>query len=184
MEQMIKAYMQKERLCCFGRGVAWLMLALAGFVGSLGTLFDVMDGKLRFSAVDIRITALLVLMCIGGGWRAVLSFYRAFFSVSGKLTQSVLSQRTDRKQKAEELFAEIDADLAQNVVAFGKLRVGSAWVVGDEAMRLDRVCGIFTEKNFLVGNRRNIYHLYLIDRDNNLQDNLMSCESDLNDAAD
>ncbi|WP_371367130.1 hypothetical protein SRRS_12150 [Sporomusa rhizae] len=185
MEQTIKAYIRKERLRYFGRGVAWLMLALIGFFGSLGTLYEVLDGKIRFSAMDIGITTLLVLMCIGGGWRAALSFYRAFFSESGKLTQSVLSQRTDRKQKAEELFAEIDADLAQNVVAFGKLRVGSVWVMGDEAMRLDRVCGIFRETIFLVGSSpRSIYHLYLMDQDNNLQCNLMTYESDLDDAAD
>ncbi len=185
MAQTIKAYMRKERLSYLGRGVAWLLLALMGFFGSFGNVLAAMDGKTNFSAIDITIIALLIMMCIGGGRCAVLSFYRAFVSESGKLAQSVLSQRTDRKQTAEELFAEIDADLARHAVAFGKLRVGSVWVMGDEAMRLDRVCGIFKDKSLVPFNSsQRVYQLCLVDRDHNLQGNLMTSEPALDDAAD
>lgn len=42
------------------------------------------------------------------------------------------------------IFAQIDKDIEENGKKFGKIRVGKDWILGIEAMRIDRIRGIFT----------------------------------------
>lgn len=42
------------------------------------------------------------------------------------------------------IFAQIDKDIEENGKKFGKIWVGKDWILGIEAMRIDRIRGIFT----------------------------------------
>lgn len=66
------------------------------------------------------------------------------------------------------LFAVIDKDIAENGQQFDYVWVGKEWVVGGEAMRIDRIRGIFTFE-ICIGIDQNELEICLVDRDQNIQ---------------
>lgn len=101
-----------------------------------------------------------------------------FSPANGKLGKSVRpymdgSIRTDVKS----IFALIDEDMAQNGKKFGYVRVGKQWILGGEAMLIERVRGIFCVKVYRA--KRREYAIILVDDRQNVQTTNLTREKHL-----
>ena len=69
----------------------------------------------------------------------------AFFPAKSRLARSIREQLPypEEAPPVEELFRMVDQDLAEHGEWFGKLGIGSRWVLGQEATDLERVRGVF-----------------------------------------
>lgn len=107
------------------------------------------------------------------GTIALIMFVRSIVAIlvpeQGKLGKSVQPYfertiHTDTKT----IFARIDEDMAQNGKQFGYVWVGSQWVLGGEAMRIDCIRGVFSFKVW-KGKHRYEYGICLVDDRQNVQ---------------
>lgn len=110
----------------------------------------------------------LLALGIGLGYMGIRD---AFFPEKGMLAQSIRNQLPfpDGALPVGELFAMVDNDLKENGTWFGEVGIGTEWVLGDEASRIDRIRGIFTvdkirQRGTQTGTRTSrILELVLID---------------------
>lgn len=121
------------------------------------------------------------------GTIALVVFIRSllliFSPASGKLGKSVRpymdgSIHTDVKS----MFALIDEDIEQNGKKFGYARVGKQWILGGEAMLIERIRGIFCIK--IVRSKRREYAICLVDDRQNVQTTNLSREKHLDELND
>lgn len=179
-------YWLKERLRYLTYSICGLGLALIGLLGDVGYYYTFTGpGPVKFSGSE-WVALILINGCLfAGGAVFFICLRRCLFAGDGRLMKSLLSQRTSESETAAMLLAQIDEDLAKGRVTFGKLRVGSEWILGDEAMRLSWLRGIFSVKE-RVRIPTNLpqwaYKLYLVDRNNTVQWTLMTRESELDSA--
>lgn len=75
--------------------------------------------------------------------------------------------------------------MINNSHEFKSLLISNEWVIGDEAIRITNISGVFPKITEIRG-KTNIteYILYLVDKKNNLQANTMKNEDELYKAAD
>lgn len=91
-----------------------------------------------------------------------------FSPANGKLGKSLRPYMDGSiHTNVQSIFAIIDKDIEQDGKKFGYVYVGKDWVLGGEAMRIDRIRGIFSVKIF--GGKRREYAIFLVDDKQNLQ---------------
>ena len=89
------------------------------------------------------------LLAVGGvllaGSLAFTGLRDAFCPEKSRLAQSIREQLPypEEAPPVKELFAMVDEDLRRNGQWFGKLAVGKQWVLGDEAVLIPRIRGVF-----------------------------------------
>lgn len=76
------------------------------------------------------------------------------------------------------MFELIEKDIHENGRQFGKVWVGKEWVLGDEAMRIDRIRGIFDLRQW--NTQRMDYYICLIDDLKNDQTTELILEVEMN----
>lgn len=86
------------------------------------------------------------LLLVGGIWMGYTAIRDVFFPEKSALAQSIRSQLRypGRAPSARELFAMVDGDLKENGRWFGPVGIGREWVLGDTAVQISRIRGIFT----------------------------------------
>lgn len=123
----------------------------------------------------------VVMLCVG-----VFSLSKLCISIlsmlhpdRGVLGKSLLSYTDGTKYgNVRSLFLQIDEDMAANGRKFGYIWVGEEWVLGDEAMRIERIRGIFSIAKWR--GRRYEYAICLVDDRRNVQTTNVDRESHLN----
>ena len=124
-------------------------------------------------------------LLIGGGLTAFgllflvllsLSLYRWLRPQKGKLARSIFTQMESYVDEEEihTLFRQIDEDVALGR-QIGPIYIGEQWVLGEEAMRLERVRGVFGFAPKRSRGRRE-FTLILVDQDDNVQTASMASE--------
>lgn len=113
----------------------------------------------------------------------IRSLLLIFSPANGKLGKSVRpymdgSIHTDVKS----MFALIDEDIVQNGKKFGYARVGKKWILGGEAMLIERIRGIFCIK--IIRSKRREYGICLVDDHLNVQTTNLSREKHLDELND
>lgn len=89
------------------------------------------------------------LLAVGGvlaaGYLIYTGLRDAFCPEKSRLAQSIRDQLTypEEAPPAKELFAMVDEDLRRNGRWFGRLAVGSEWILGDEVLYIPRIRGVF-----------------------------------------
>lgn len=102
-----------------------------------------------------------------GLFLAYRSLRDALVPEKSALARSIRSQLPypEEAPPVKELFAMVDQDLKQNGQWFGRLGVGKAWVLGDEASSIPRIRGVFSrvERHTRhAGKRTQVTYLYEI----------------------
>ncbi len=95
----------------------------------------------------------------------------ALFPARSRLAQSIRSQLPypDEAPDVSDLFAMVDRDIQENGVWFDRVAVGKEWILGDEAMSIPRVRGVFPRDEIKIrhnGGRQQsarIVELWLVD---------------------
>ena len=126
------------------------------------TYWDSSDwGTLAVSGVGMAVLGLL------GGYTCYTSVRDTFFPARSALAQSIRSQLPypEEAPPVEALFAMVDKDLEAGSQWFGPVGIGQEWVLGDQAVRIDRIRGIYTVDEIHTGSRRSrrILELVLFD---------------------
>lgn len=115
------------------------------------------------------------LLAVGGvlvaGYLAYTGLRDAFCPEKSRLAQSIRDQLPypEEAPPVKELFAMVDEDLCRNGQWFGKLAVGSEWVLGDEAVMISHIRGAFWQDQIRTrrsGNRvstTRILELWILD---------------------
>lgn len=111
--------------------------------------------------------------CLGftaaGIYEGCTALRDAFFPAKSAIAGSIRSQmpRPDEAPDWQELFAMVDRDLAATGRWFGKVGIGSQWLLGDEVSCLPRIRGVFgrDEIRHSSGTNRHtrIIQLFIID---------------------
>lgn len=154
--------LQKERYARIAEALRGGAVFLLGTASGLPALAGIMGQGLA----RLALAGLAFFMSVAGlsGMLRALSRLPASRSAFGR---TVLSQ-TRGTQRIDVMCARIDRDLAVECREFGPLSVGREWAVGDGAMQIARICGIFS-----VAVGRSTHALCLIDVDDNLQVTIM-----------
>ena len=115
------------------------------------------------------------LLAVGGvlvaGYLAYTGLRDAFCPEKSRLAQSIRDQLPypEEAPPVKEMFAMVDEDLCRNGQWFGKLAVGSEWVLGDEAVMISHIRGAFRQDQIRTrrsGNRvstTRILELWILD---------------------
>ena len=106
-----------------------------------------------------------------GLFLAYRSLRDALVPEKSALARSIRSQLPypEEAPPVKELFAMVDQDLKQNGQWFGRLGVGKAWVLGDEASSIPRIRGVFSrvERHTRHAGKRTqvtyIYEIWIVD---------------------
>ena len=106
-----------------------------------------------------------------GLFLAYRSLRDALVPEKSALARSIRSQLPypEEAPQVKELFAMVDQDLKQNGQWFGRLGVGKAWVLGDEASSIPRIRGVFSrvERHTRHAGKRTqvtyIYEIWIVD---------------------
>ena len=113
-----------------------------------------------------------------GAGAALIGLFLAYRSLrdalvpeKSALARSIRSQLPypEEAPPVKELFAMVDQDLKQNGQWFGRLGVGKAWVLGDEASSIPRIRGVFSrvERHTRHAGKRTqvtyIYEIWIVD---------------------
>ncbi len=137
----------RKRLPEFLIALLLLFISLA-----LGTLFfyEIRQPKEDWEMMDY-ITLIIagggsLLMGIAGIYEGFVSLRDTFFPAKSSLAKSIRNQlpHPEEAPPVEELFAMVDNDLKENGEWYDTLCIGSEWVLGDAASRIDRIRAIFT----------------------------------------
>lgn len=89
------------------------------------------------------------LLAVGGvlvaGYLTYIGLRDAFCPEKSRLARSIRDQLPypEEAPQVKELFAMVDDDLRRNGRWFGKLAVGSEWILGDEVSYIPRIRGVF-----------------------------------------
>lgn len=122
----------------------------------------------------------VVMLCVGvfSLSKLCISILSMRYPDRGVLGKSLLSYTDGTKYgNVRSLFLRIDEDMAANGRKFGYLWVGEEWVLGDEAMRIERIRGIFRIK--IWRGKRHEYAICLVDDRRNVQTTNIDRESHL-----
>ena len=95
----------------------------------------------------------------------------ACFPEKSKLAASIRSQLPypDEAPPVRELFAMVDEDLEAHGLWFGPVGVGEAWVLGEEANYIPRICGIYTIDRMVLRHGRSSREMALVLIDDRFQ---------------
>jgi len=115
-----------------------------------------------------------VLLCI---YETYTDLRDVFCPAKSRLAKSIRSQLPypDEAPDLAELFAMVDRDIEENGIWFDRVAVGHEWVLGDEAMSIPRIRGVFPRneiKTHTNGSRRQtarIVQLWLVDNRKQIQ---------------
>lgn len=161
-DQLVRLVWAAAALLLAAAGGAYLTLAWTGDRAG----WDLMEyGKLAAAG----------LLAVGGilvaGYEAYTGLRDAFCPGKSRLARSIRTQLPypEEAPPVDELFAMVDEDIRKNGRWFGRLAVGSQWVLGEQAMYLPRVRAVFWQD--AVRSRRSgrqvttvrILQLYLLD---------------------
>lgn len=156
--------LDKERigyLKRLGRGAAWLVCAL---------LYLIMFLFFKLSAFSLFLYPVLTILLLFNAFRDICPAAHALLNPEQRsLVLSVQTQRAHEAETPEELFQQIDADIGEDAPNFEGFYVGQCWVIGDQAMKLQRIRKVFTKTHTIQGRAKAKYELYLTDVDGNLQ---------------
>lgn len=144
-------FMQLQEDCSTWELEDWAMLAVSGVV-TLGA----------------------ALLCI---YETYTDLRDVFCPAKSRLAKSIRSQLPypDEAPDLTELFAMVDRDIQENGIWFDRVAVGHEWVLGDEAMSIPRIRGVFLRdeiKAHVTENRRQttrIIQLWLVDNRKQMQ---------------
>ena len=178
--------------------LVWAGLALLfGAAAAVYLVACVTESRYAFEQMELTdylVLGLAGVVAVAGVVLAVylarLGLRDAFFPEKSHLAQSIREQldRPDDAIPVGELFSMVDDDLEANGRWFGKLGVGQDWVLGDEAMKISRIRGIFGQDEIHTSHgggrvrRTRILRVWLLDdRQRRLTADLPS-RKDLDDA--
>lgn len=125
----------------------------------------------------------VILLCLGIFflYKLCTCFLSMLHPEGGKLGKSLIPYTDGTKQgDVSSLFLRIDEDMATGGQKFGYLWVGREWVLGDEAMRIEHIRGIFSMK--IWRGKCYEYAICLVDNHRNVQTTNVSRESQLDGA--
>lgn len=159
---------RRERLRCLAGALRGAAVFMSGTVCGLSMR------RLNLRRLEIPLMAAFFLLAVFGMMWLLRSVY-FLLPQNSVFGRSVILQG---KRELRSLCKEIDGDLMDGGRMAGPLAVGRKWIVGDEAMLLSRVCGIFT----VSSNRQWRHALFLVDVDGNAQITVME-EGELQAAA-
>lgn len=183
MKSVFDKYRKKER----NKYIKKIAIGTMVNIGCGFCLFCIVMSILEkeFEFVEIFLILLIVLFLLVGIWMTVSSLICIINPNNGKLAKSIKSQANYDEEPLELIINEIENDMINNPHEFKDLLIGNEWVIGDEAIRITNISGVFPKITEIRG-KTNIteYILYLVDKKNNLQANTMKNEDELYKAAD
>lgn len=117
-------------------GVAYVVVSLT----EDRTRWEYMDYITFVGCGVMGVVALIIAIAL-----AYTGLRDAFCPEKSHLAQSIRKQLPypDEAPAVQELFAMVDQDIKENGQWFGKLAVGSEWILGDEASYIPRIRGVF-----------------------------------------
>lgn len=121
--------------------------------------------------------SLIFLLFIFFIYKMICSIQAWVYPEKGMLGKSLKPYLDGTKNRTiAHLFHLIDEDLSINGIRFGHLRVGKEWVLGNEAMRIQDIRGIFHFE--FASSRSTIYYICLVDHMDNVQQTYIVFEND------
>jgi len=133
------------------------------------------EDRCAWELEDWAILAVSGAIALGAALLGVCETYAGlrdvFCPAKSRLAKSIRSQLPypDEAPDWPELFAMVDRDIQENGIWFDRAAVGREWVLGDEAMSIPRIRGVFARnelKLHVTGSRRRtarIVQLWLVD---------------------
>lgn len=147
-----------------------------------GIIFLIALPMLIFLAVDPGqwkewTSWLCILLCTFFGYKLFVAISALINPENGVLGKS-LRVYSDGTVETDipHMFRKVDEDLTDGCMTFGRLLVGKEWILGEEAMRVNRVRGIF-RSNMLKKNARE-YGIILVDDNDNILTATITRKSD------
>lgn len=167
-------------------GQVWLFFGGLGLaVLCFGSFALLLKGYIDYEG------ALRTIICVVLAALGLLGLYLAFVGLRDRLLpeKSDLAESIRRQLKypdeapdVSELFAMVDRDIAESGTWFGNFAIGNEWVLGDKAMRLDRLRGIFyqiTAHRNSQGQTHFSYQIFLVDEKGVIQHNYLKTKDAL-----
>lgn len=125
-----------------------LLLLFLGF--SCG-VYLFMEDKTNWDYTDYITTVIVCGGCLAftaaGLYESYVSLRDVFFPGKSTIARSIRSQlpRPEEAPDWQRMFAMVDSDLAATGRWFGKVGIGSQWMLGDEVSFLPRIRGVFKQ---------------------------------------
>lgn len=156
--------------------LVWSAVAL--LMAAAGAAFLTISWKADKTVWDyteyIKLAAAGLVAVVGllvAAYMAYIGLRDAFCPEKSRLAQSIRDQLPypEEAPPVKELFAMVDEDLRRNGWWFGKLGMGSEWILGDQAFFIPRIRGVFWRDKIRTrrsGNRvstTRILELWLLD---------------------
>ena len=163
-----------------GRLTGLIPAALLAVGGGLAIWFFAVAETMPYEAERLKeeISFGYYLIPVAGAGAILVGLFLAYRSLrdalvpeKSALARSIRSQLPypEEAPPVKELFAMVDQDLKQNGQWFGRLGVGKAWVLGDEASSIPRIRGVFSrvERHTRHAGKRTqvtyIYEIWIVD---------------------
>lgn len=163
-----------------GRLTGLIPAALLAVGGGLAIWFFAVAETMPYEAERLKeeISFGYYLIPVAGTGAILVGLFLAYRSLrdalhpeKSTLAQSIRDQLPypEEAPPVKELFAMVDQDLKQNGQWFGRLGVGKAWVLGDEASSIPRIRGVFSrvERHTRHAGKRTqvtyIYEIWIVD---------------------
>ena len=163
-----------------GRLIGLIPAALLAVGGGLAIWFFAVAETMPYEAERLKeeMSFGYYLIPVVGAGAILVGLFLAYRSLrdalvpeKSALARSIRSQLPypEEAPPVKELFAMVDQDLKQNGQWFGRLGVGKAWVLGDEASSIPRIRGVFSrvERHTRHAGKRTqvtyIYEIWIVD---------------------